>query len=315
MAHHGVVHPGEDRAQPLDPRAAELLLGVPCPVGEQRGGRVVGEPEHPHRPLGARDDDAVARLVRGHLLLQLEGADHRVPRGQVVLVRTEHDPAHAGAQPVRADDQVEALAVLRTGVGLFEQHLHLVRTLGDLDRSGPEPHLDAADVLPQRGLDVPAQHRCRLPGLIEESQSRPAPAPAVHRPRLRAGRPFRVAGVQVVGDPQVGRGLHTLREQSDEVAPGAPLRRPFDDHRRPAGPAQPDRRRHSRDPEPDHQRPLPHRRHRAVTDGAADVVAVNSAASRRWTTLRATSRTPETTTWTGRLDGTKRCCLTRAERR
>ncbi len=257
MAHHGfVLHPGEGGAHLLDRRPGVPVRDVLGAVGQPRAGRVVGESEHPHRTLGARDDDAVARPVRGHLLLHLEGADHRLPVRQVVLVRTEHHPAHGGAHPVRADHEIEVLVVPLPGARVLEQDPYPAGVLGDLDRSGREPHLDrvlgpvAGDALPQRGLDVAAQHRCQPAGRVQQSQSRLPLAPAIHRPGVPARSPFGVAGVEVVGDSQVGRGLHTLREHEDEVAPGTSLGCPFDDHRRPAGLAQPDGRGHPRDAEP-----------------------------------------------------------------
>jgi hypothetical protein len=266
VPHRGVVHPGEDGAQALDRRSGELARDVMGAVGQQDGRGPIGQPEHPHRTARAGTDDAVRRGEGRHLLLELERADHRVPRRHVVLVRTEGHPAHGRPQPVRADHQVEALAVLRAGAGILEQHLHVLAGVVDLDGRGREPHVDPpttrsvpGDALPERGFDVTAEHCSGIARLVQESHARLMGPPTGQRPRLPAVG--RVAGVQVAVDAQIDRRLPTFRHQTDEVAtpptPGAPL----DDHRRPSGPMQPDRRGHAGDRQPDDQCSLLHDAH------------------------------------------------------
>jgi hypothetical protein len=176
----------------------------------------------------------------------------------VVLVRAEDHPADVRPQPVRADDQVDGLPVLRTGTGIREQHLNVHAGVDDLDGRRREPHLDRfatrsvpGDGLPERGFDVTAEHRRGIARLVQEPHARfPGPA-AGQRPRVPAiGR---VAGVQVAVDAEIDRRLAPLRHQPDEVATPSTLRRPLDDHRRPSGLPEPDRGGHAGDPEPDDQ--------------------------------------------------------------
>jgi hypothetical protein len=67
--------------------------------------------------------------------------------------------------------------------------------------------------------------------------------------------------VQVAGDAQIDCRLPTFRHQSDEVPTPPTLGGPLDDHRRPSGLTQPDRRGHAGDPQPDDQCSLLHDAH------------------------------------------------------
>lgn len=172
-------------------------------------------------------------------------------------MRAEDHAAHVRTHSVGADDEVEALAPPRAGGGVLEQDADVRSAVVDLDGSRGEAHRDGlarpvrADALPERGLDVAADHRRRVARLVQEPQARLKVPVPVQRPGLPAAG--RVAGVQVVADAEVGGGLSAFGHEADEVAAPAAIRGLLHDDRLPSGLPQPDRRGHAGDAEPDHQ--------------------------------------------------------------
>jgi hypothetical protein len=128
-----------------------------------------------------------------------------------------------------------------------------VGVLVDPDGLEAEAHLDAAvHALPERRLDVAAEHRLGGAGLVGEAGAGPARAVGVELERDAVGP---VARADVVAHPQALRRDDTLREHADHVAGHPPRRLPLDDHRLPAGLLHADRGGHPRHPRADDQGP------------------------------------------------------------
>lgn len=196
---------------------------------------------------------AVVRMQVAEWAGQLEGDRHVVQPVQVLLVRAEHQGPHGGAQPVRADHQIEPLGDRGVVGGVGQGDVHAVGILLDVGRHS---RVADFDVLRQRGeggrLDVTAHHH---PGAARQVLVGEAAGPPVSRTVDVVVGAGRDAVVQVVEDAQPVGGRPAPAEQRDEVSTGPSRRGPLDHDRGPSDLPEPQGGRDPTDAESDHQGP------------------------------------------------------------